>query len=379
MISKVPKILRNELSWIVLITLFLIMSASNSFAARIKDIAVIQGTTDVQAIGYGIVTGLNNTGDNPQIYFTNHSLKNLLTRFGINIPQNNPRVRNIASVMVTATIPTFLKSGSKIDVTVSSIGDASSLQGGVLLLTPLSVSNGTVIGTAQGPISVGGYDFSAYGSRISKNIATTARIPDGMILEQDINSNIIADNKIKIVLREPDYTTALRVREAVANLPNMNNAANIIDAATVEVQMPAGANQNQIIQLISEIESLNVISDQVAKVVINERTGTIVVGGNVQLLPATIAHSGLEITIQKQVIIPQPAPFTIYPPYPPIETAEITAQEEATTATPLVLQGATVQDMANALNALKVKPRDLIAIFQALKEAGALQGELIIQ
>ncbi|MCE5305465.1 flagellar basal body P-ring protein FlgI, partial [bacterium] len=341
--------------------------------------AVIQGTTDVQAIGYGLITGLNNTGDNPQTYFTNQSLKNLLLRFGLTVSQNNSRVRNIAAVMVTANIPAFLKSGSKVDVTISSIGDASSLQGGVLLLTPLSISNGAVIGSAQGPISVGGYDFSAYGSNISKNVATTARIPNGMILERDINSTIISDNKIHIVLRQPDYTTSMRVRDAVANLPNMNNSATTMDAATVEVQMPAGADQNQIMQIISQIESLNIITDQVAKVVINERTGTIVVGGNVQLLPATIAHSGLEISIQKQAIIPAPAPFTIYPPYPPIETAEITAREEATTAVPLVVQGATVQDMANALNALKVKPRDLITIFQALKEAGSLQGELIIQ
>jgi flagellar P-ring protein precursor FlgI len=377
--NKRKHIFDKNFKLIILIAISIFAFISNIYAARIKDIAVIQGTTDVQAIGYGIVTGLNNTGDNPQTYFTNHSLKNLLLRFGITISQDNLRVRNIASVMVTASIPSFLKSGSKIDVTVSSIGDASSLQGGVLLLTPLSLSNGNVIGTAQGPISVGGCDFSSYGSRISKNIATTARIPNGMVLEKDINANIITDNKIKIVLREPDYTTAMRVRDAVANLPNMNNSANTIDAATVEVQMPAGANQNQIIQLISQIELLNIVSDQVAKVVINERTGTIVVGGNVQLLPATIAHSGLEITIQKQVIIPQPAPFTIYPPYPPIETAEITAKEEATTANPLVVQGATVQDMANALNALKVKPRDLIAIFQALKAAGSLQGELIIQ
>jgi flagellar P-ring protein precursor FlgI len=373
------KILEKMFKFGFLIVIFAIVSVTNLFSARIKDIAVIQGTTDVQAIGYGLITGLNNTGDNPQTYFTNQSLKNLLLRFGLTVSQNNSRVRNIAAVMVTANIPAFLKSGSKVDVTISSIGDASSLQGGVLLLTPLSISNGAVIGSAQGPISVGGYDFSAYGSNISKNVATTARIPNGMILERDINATIISDNKIHIVLRQPDYTTSMRVRDAVANLPNMNNSATTMDAATVEVQMPAGADQNQIMQIISQIESLNIITDQVAKVVINERTGTIVVGGNVQLLPATIAHSGLEISIQKQAIIPAPAPFTIYPPYPPIETAEITAREEATTAVPLVVQGATVQDMANALNALKVKPRDLITIFQALKEAGSLQGELIIQ
>ncbi len=347
-------------------------------SARIKDIAVIQGNTNIQAIGYGLVTGLNNTGDNPQTYFTNQSLMNMLKRFGITIPQKNSRVRNVAAVIVTANVPSFLRAGSKVDVTVSSIGDASSLQGGVLLLTPLSTSDGTIIGSAQGPLSVGGYDFSAYGSRISKNVATSGRIPNGLILETDINSKFVTDNKIKVVLREPDFTTATRVQSAIAGLPNLANSVVVQDAATIEVTLPNGANQNQINQLISQIEALNIVTDQVAKVVINERTGTVVVGGNVQLLPATIAHSGLEITIQKQVLVPQPAPFTIRPPSP-VESAEIIAREEQNAAQPLIVQGATVQDMANALNALKVKPRDLIAIFQALKEVGSLQGELIIQ
>lgn len=362
---------------IYLITIFAIsIEVANS--ARIKDIAVIQGSTNIQVIGYGLVTGLNNTGDNPQTYFTNQSLMNMLKRFGITIPQKNSRVRNVAAVMVTANVPTFLRSGSKVDVTVSSVGDASSLQGGVLLLTPLSTADGTIIGSAQGPLSVGGYDFSAYGSRISKNVATTGRIPNGMILENNLNSTYVIDNKINIVLREPDFTTATRVQAAVAGIPNLANASVVLDAATIEVTLPNGATQNQINQIISQIEVLNVITDQVAKVVINERTGTVVIGGNVQLLPATIAHSGLEIAIQKQVLVPQPAPFTIRPPSP-VETAEITAREEQNTAQPLVVQGATVQDMANALNALKVKPRDLIAIFQALKEVGSLQAELIIQ
>lgn len=361
--------------------LFFVLSfawAVNLNAARIKDIAIIQGSTTVQAIGYGLVTGLNNTGDNPQTYFTNQSLMNMLKRFGITIPQKNSRVRNVAAVMVTANIPSFLRSGSKVDVTVSSIGDATSLQGGVLLLTPLTTSDGTIVGSAQGPLSIGGYDFSAYGSRISKNVATTARIPNGMVLESDINSTYVNNNKINVVLREPDFTTAMRVQAAIAGLPNMANSVLVLDAATIEVTLPNGANQNQINQLISQIEALNVVTDQVARVVINERTGTIVIGGNVQLLPATIAHSGLEITIQKQVLVPQPAPFTIRPPTP-IESAEITAREEQNAAQPLIVQGATVQDMANALNALKVKPRDLIAIFQALKEVGSLQAELVIQ
>ncbi len=356
----------------------LLITVQFSYSARIKDIATIQGNSTIQAIGYGLVTGLNNTGDHPQTYFTNQSLMNLLKRFGITIPQKNSRVRNVAAVMITANIPSFMKTGSKVDVTISSIGDATSLQGGVLLLTPISLGNGNVIGTAQGPISVGGYDFAAYGSRVAKNVATTARIPNGMILEMDMNSTYVNDNKIRILLREPDFTTATRIQTAIAGLPNLANAAVTIDAGAVEVTLPTGSTQNQTTQLITQIEALNVITDQVAKVVINERTGTIVVGGTVQLLPATIAHSGLDITIQKQVLVPQPAPFTIRPPSP-VETAEISVNEEMNEAKALVVQGATVQDMANALNALKLKPRDLISIFQALKEVGSLQGELIVQ
>lgn len=370
-------IIKSTIFEVALLLLFLVLSM-NLNAARIKDIAFIQGSSNIQAIGYGLVTGLNNTGDNPQTYFTNQSLMNMLKRFGLTVPQKNSRVRNIAAVMVTANIPSFSKSGSKVDVVVSSIGDATSMQGGVLLLTPLSLSDGTIVGMAQGPLSIGGYDYSAYGSRVSKNVATTGRVPNGLILEQNINSNYVVENKINVVLREPDFTTATRIQTAIAGLPNMQDAVTTLDAATVSVTLPNGMKQNEINALIAQIEALNVISDPVAKVVINERTGTVVVGGNVQLLPATIAQSGLEITIQKQVLVPQPAPFTIRPPQP-AETAEITAQEEKNAAEPLILQGATVQDMANALNALKVKPRDLISIFQALKEVGSLQAELVIQ
>lgn len=369
----------NQLLKIILLLLFILLT-NQAKSARIKDIAFVQGASTIQVIGYGLVTGLNNTGDNPQTFFTNQSLMNMLKRFGLTIPQNNSRVRNVSAVMVTANVPPFSKAGSKVDVVVSSIGDATSLQGGVLLLTPLSIQDGTIIGSAQGPLSVGGYDFSAYGSRISKNVATTGRIPNGLILEQNLSTNFVNANKIEIVLKEPDFTTATRIQTAISGLSNMKDAVATVDAGTVEVKIPSGSNNNQINQLIAQIEALQVISDPVAKVVINERTGTIVIGGNVELLPATIANSGLEITIQKQVLVPQPAPFTIRPPRP-AESAEITAQEEKNAAEPLVAvpPNATVQDMANALNALKVKPRDLISIFQALKEVGSLQAEIVIQ
>lgn len=363
----------------ILLSLVIALIANNlAYSARVKDIASIQGAGSVQVIGYGLVTGLNQTGDNPQASFTVQSVVNMLKRFGLTPPTINPRTRNVAAVMVTATVPAFAAQGTKVDVQVSSIGDASSLQGGILLMTPLSLSTGEIVGMAQGSLSVGGYDYNSLGSRLGKNVTTSGRVPNALIMERAVSSNYIDNNVVTITLREPDFTTAQRISNAINTSAGLNGTATPIDAGSVRVQLPAGLTQNQIFAYIAQIEALNVDSDPVARVVINERTGTIVIGGNVQLLPAVVAHSGLEIQIQKQVLVPQPAPFTIRPPQI-AETAEITATEEVTTATALLVQGPTVQDIADALNLLQVKPRDLISIFQALKEAGSLQGELIIQ
>lgn len=360
--------------------IFVILMSASAFSARLKDVAMIEGAGDVQVIGYGLVTGLNNSGDNQQATYTVQSVSNMLKRFGLTIPATNPRIRNVAAVMITANIPAFMKKGTKADVTISSIGDANSLQGGVLLMTPISTADGTIIGMAQGPLAVGGFDAQAYGSRITRNTATTGRITNGLILESDMISQFITNNQIRISLNEPDFTTATRVSQAINGLAGLNGAAQALDAGTVQVQFPAGLNQEQAMQTISQIEAINIITDPVARIVINERTGTVVIGGNVELLPAVIAHSGLEITIQKQVLVPQPAPFTIRPPsYRGFETAEIKAEEELNDARALVVQGPTVADIAEALNLLEVNPRDLIAIFQALKQAGAIQGELVIQ
>lgn len=367
---------------ITLIILFLLILSSYNdlYSARIKDIAAIEGVSGVQVIGYGLVTGLNQTGDNQQTTYTVQSVSNMLKRFGLTVPERNPRVRNVAAVMVTATIPSFMRVGSKVDVNVSSMGDALSLQGGVLIMTPLSTADGTIIGMAQGPLSVGGYDFSSLGSSVSKNITTTGRVPNGLILEANIQGNFIQDNIIRISLRDPDFTTSSRIADAVNSLAGMTNSAVPLNSGTVQVQMPANQTQTQIMQMMSQIEQLNVVTDLVARVIINERTGTVVVGGNVQLLPSVVAQGGLEISIQRDVVFPDQAPFTIRPPPPsPSEVASVNAREEFREAVPLIVQGPTVQDLANALNMLKVSPRDLISIFQALKESGALQGDLIIQ
>jgi flagellar P-ring protein precursor FlgI len=369
------------IKYLVQLALFflLIFSSIDANAARIKDIATIEGVTVVQVIGYGLVSGLNQTGDNQQTSYAVQSVTNMLKRFGLTVPSTNPRIRNVAAVMVTANIPTFMKKGSKVDVQVSSIGDASSLQGGILLMTPVSFADGGIVGSAQGSLSVGGYDYRSLGSVAGKNSVTSGRVPNGLILDSAINGNFIQNQIIKIILRDPDFTTATRISAAINAAPGLTNAATAMDGGTVQVQLPQGQNQGQVMTLISQIESLQVQSDPVARVVINERTGTVVVGGNVQLLPTVIAHGGLEISIQKQVIMSQPAPFTSYPNQK-AETAVVGVDESMNPAVPLTYPGGSnVQELANALNLLKVSPRDLISIFQALKECGSLQGELIIQ
>lgn len=362
----------------ILVALLLVDSLDG---ARIKDIARIEGSTGVQVIGYGLVTGLNNTGDNQLSSHTIQSVINMLKRFGLTVPQTNPRIRNVAAVMVTATISTFSKKGSKIDVLVSSIGDATTLQGGVLLMTPLSLPDGTIVGFAQGPLAVGGYEFSAMGARVAKNFVTSGRVPNGLILEKDIEAKFTENQQIRIILNEPDFTTAFQVAESINRLPKLANSAVATDATTVEVKLPAGISQQELMGTISQIELAEVTKDVPARVVINERTGTIVVGGNVEILPVVIAQGGLEIAIQKEIVFPSQPIIALYlnrgltlDSIMKIVTREQFSQPQA-----LDLRKPTVQDIASALSLLNVTPRDMISIFQALKESGALQAELIIQ
>jgi len=364
---------------LIALSLFMLNINNEANAARIKDVATVEGAAETQLIGYGLVVGLNQTGDNQLNAYTNQSVLNMLKRFGITTDGRMARNRNVAAVMVTATVPGYLKRGSKVDVVVSSMGDATSLQGGTLLLTSLATADGYIVGNAQGPISVGGYDFSSLGSRVGRNFVTSGRVPDGLILTEEISTQVVQNSQIRITLRNPDYSTVTSMVAAINTQPGLLNNVQAIDAATVVVNLPAGGNQNQIMRLIADIEQLNINVDPAARVVINERTGTIVVGGTVELLPVVVAHGGLEIAIQRQLIVPQPAPFTIMPPRMG-ETAEVEVKEEINPAQGIeIAQPTTVAEMAGALNLLQLKPRDLIAIFQALKTSGSLQAELIIQ
>jgi len=362
-----------------LIFLILLLQ-SFSFSTRIKDIAYVKGISGYQVIGYGLVVGLDGTGDTRRVSFTVQSVVSMLKRFGITVTDENLRMRNVAAVMVTATIPPFAKEGSTVDVIVSSIGDATSLHGGSLLMTPLVGSDGVVYAVAQGPVSVGGFDFrTAFGTGFKRNVATTGRVPNGAIIEKMVPVNLLnseASDEIKIVLRQPDFTTAKRVADAVNSKFNLNIAF-AVDASEVAVKVPDEFKaKEKIVDFISVIESIEVQPDAVARVVINERTGTVVVGENVTISPVAISHGAIHIEIQSVPVISQPAPFssgqTVL-----TQLTTINVYQDTTMVT--AIEGAaTVQDIARALNALKVLPRDIIAIFQALKESGALKAELII-
>jgi flagellar P-ring protein FlgI len=351
---------------------FIGAGTSNS---RIKDIAYVQGVRGQQLIGYGLVVGLNGTGDSQRSTFTLQSVASMLKRFGITVPQNDLRMKNVAAVMVTATAPGFAREGGVVDVVVSSLGDATGLQGGTLLMTPLSGLDGIVYAMAQGPLSVGGIDVVSGGSEVRRNHTAAGRIPGGAILEKPVTNDFSKDWTVFVVLNQSDFTTAMRIVEVIN--AKFTNAALAKDGSTIAVSVPQEYRQEgKIIQFISLIEVMEIAPDVVAKVVINERTGTIVIGSNVSILPVAISHGGLNIEIQSVPIISQPNAMS---QGKTVETNMTTVAAAEDSSQVFAMNGvATVQDVAKALNAMKVSPRDIIAIFQALKEAGALKAELVI-
>lgn len=358
-----------------LITTLLLLSITTLYGQRIKDIAYITGEGSQQIIGYGLVVGLAGSGDTQRSTFTIQSITSMLKRFGITVSQNNLRTRNVAAVMVTATLNESLKPGAKFDVTVSSLGDAQSLQGGTLLMTPLSDMSGKVYGYAQGALSVGGYDIrTPTGNRVSRNQALAGRVPMGGILKLPLEVGSLSHKEINVYLREPDLTTSNNIANAI-NTKFGNNIALAKDEGEVNVKVPVN-RQNNLVSFLSELESLTVQKDEVAKVVLDERTGTVVAGSNVRILPASITHGNLNITIRSYPIISQPGAFSNGTTQVFNNLIPYVSQDSTNT---IAIQGATtVQQVAAALNSLKVSPRDIISIFQALKKAGALIGELVI-
>jgi flagellar P-ring protein FlgI len=345
-----------------------------SSVSRVKDIAAIQGVRENQLIGYGLVVGLDGTGDSRQTFFTTQTLANLLDREGISIPARSIQISNTAAVMVTATLPAFARTGSKIDVTVSSIGDADSLQGGVLLMTPLRAANGEVFAVAQGAVSIGGFAARTSTASVQKNHPTVGRVPEGALIEREVNFSLQARETLTLVLHQGDFTTASRVASAVNQVLG-REVAHPLDNRTVQVVVPPDYRP-RIVEFIAAIENQTLQVDRVARVILNERTGTVIFGKEVRIDSVTIVHGSLSVQIGTQFIVSQPQPFaegqTVVVPTHTIEVGEAPANQV------VVPEGASIDEVVRALNAVGATPRDVLAIIQAIKAAGALNAELEI-
>lgn len=347
-------------------------------APRIKDICRIGGTESTQLIGYGLVVGLDGSGDSKGTQFTVQSVVNMLIRMGITVPKDKVRTKNVAAVMISASLPSTARKGMRLDVTVSSLGDAKSLQGGVLLLSPLSDPDGNLSALAQGPVSVGGFKIGgAGGEAVGQNFTLVGRVPDGATVESDQNPAAAAMGFVDIALFTPDYTTASRVCEAIRGR-HADAEIECVDAGLVRVAIPAEVQEaGEVVGFIASIENAKVKPDVPAIVVINERTGTIVAGENVTLGAVAIAHGNLSIEISSRPIISQPGPFSRRGDTVVVPDTEISVNVDYDQLYAMD-ETASVADMARGLNALGVSPRDIIAIFQALKEAGALRARIKI-
>jgi len=366
---------RAGLSLALAATLLAAPFTSRSAAAstvRVKELVDVQGMRDNALYGYGLVVGLAGTGDTEYVFFTSQSISGMLGRLGIRIDPHDVRVRNVAAVMVTARLPAFARPGTTMDVSVASMGNARSLAGGVLLITPLTGADGQVYGLAQGPVQAGGIEAAAFGSSYQKNQPTSGRVPAGATIERSVSPNLDKE-KLTLGLKHPDFTTANNLVEAI-NKALGEEAAKAIDPAQVELKVPA-AYKGKTVGLLTKLETLEVQADDKARVVVSERTGTVVAGERVRIHPVAVAHGGLSISIQANPMVFQPNAFSQGGKTVQTKQAQIDAKEKekAVVALPATTS---VEDLTKALNLLGASPRDLIAILQAMKAAGALDADL---
>lgn len=352
--------------------------ASAAFAeARIKDVARVLGIRDNSLYGYGLVIGLNGTGDKSSSSpFTPQAIASMLLRLGIAVPIERLDGKNVAAVIVTAKLPPFSKPGSTVDVTVSSLGDSSTLQGGTLLLTPLQGPDGRVYALAQGPLSVGGSAAAgASGDTVQKNHPTVGRIPNGAVVEREV-PNALDPASVTLMLQRPDATTAVRLAEAV-NGAGEGSLARAVDPSTVMVAVPA-TYQPRLMEFIARIETLKLSVDAPARVIINERTGTIVMGSQLRIATVAIAHGNLTIQVKEERQVSQPGAFAPQGAQTVVVPRSTVNIKEEKRQLMLVSEGVSIGDIVQGLNALGVTPRDLISILQAIRAAGALMAELEI-
>lgn len=359
-------------------TLVLLISLLVSFpafsASRIKDIADFEGVRDNQLVGYGLIVGLNGTGDNiKSINFAKESLISMLDRIGINSRDGQLKSKNIAAVMVTANLPAFARQGSRIDVMVSALGDAKNLQGGTLVATPLIGANGEVYAVAQGQVAVGGTSARGGNASVTKGVPTSGRIANGAIIENEVPFSLESLSNIRIALRNPDFTTARRVSDAI-NAYLGEQTAKALDPATISLDVPE-AYKDKIVDLMTKVEQLQVQPDQMAKVVIDESSGIVVIGKDVKINRLAIAQGNLTIKITDIPFVSQPLPFANGTTVTGVTTA-IDVNESVETKLSVLDTGVNLQELVDGLNALGVSPRDLISILQAIKASGALQADI---
>jgi flagellar P-ring protein FlgI len=360
---------------LLLALLFAISTALPGMAAsRIKDIADIEGVRDNQLVGYGLVVGLNGTGDSLRnAPFTEQALETMLERLGVNTRDANLNTRNVAAVMVTTNLPPFAMTGSRIDVTLSAFGDAKSLEGGVLLVTPLEGADGQVYAVAQGPIAIAGFSAGGDAASVTRGVPTNGRIANGALVEREARFDLSSQSSLRLSLRNPDLATASRMAEAI-NAFMGTRLARASSPAIVELTQDASRFPDMV-AMLAEIEQLRVTPDQIARIIIDEASGVIVMGENVQVSTVAIAQGGLTVSVAEAPIASQPAPFNELGETVVLPRTEVIVEEE-TEGLAIVSRSIALQDLVNGLNALGVSPRDLITILQALKAAGALQAEI---
>ena len=355
--------------------LTLVAAVPAAAQARIKDIVDVEGVRDNLLVGYGLVVGLDGTGDGLSgSPFTEQSLIGMLERLGVNIRDENLDTDNVAAVMVTATLPAFVRQGSRIDVTIASLGDADSLLGGQLLVTPLLGADGEVYAVAQGGLSIGGFSAEGAGANVTQGVPTVGRIPNGALVEREVPFSLGELAEIRLSLHNPDFTTSRRIMEAINGAVGANTAV-ATDPSTVVLRIP-GNRQGDVVGLITEIEKLRVVPDQIARVVIDERTGTIVMGENVRVSTVAIAQGNLTIRVTETPQVSQPNPFSNTGTTVVVPRTEIEVDQGEDNRLGIVPESVSLQDLVQALNALGVGPRDMISILQAIEAAGALQASI---
>ena len=353
----------------------LIGTAGAADAVRIKDLASFEGVRENQLVGYGLVVGLNGTGDSDQAKVQLQSIATMLERMGVSVSAAQMKVKNVAAVMITATLPPFAKQGNRIDVLVSSLGDAKSVAGGTLIMSPLKGADNQVYAVAQGSILTNSFAFGGQAASAQKNHPTAGTIPAGALVERELPNTLAGKNKLRLNLGRADFTTAARVAAAINDKFGTEVAATA-DPGSVAIAIPA-RYADRMIEFVSVIETLDVRPDNIARVIVNERTGTIVMGDQVRISTVAVSHGNLSLVIKETPQVSQPAPLSKGGETKVVPRTEMKVEEEARRLTVLP-EGSTIGDVVRALNTLGVTPRDLIGILQAVKASGALQADLQI-